>query len=273
MCWGIKKMKLKIKTKFVDESDYPKENRKYYTSGGPKERLTQKLFDSCRGFCMYCGKKLVIESDYRYQIEHAVDKDGNIHQEIDSNEVLKHCKFNLAISCPECNQVCKKVVDKIDLSKYESLDKCPSKCTKICEKYGSIRAEYEKKNAIILQPLGAEGIGDTAIVYNLLDHTYEPSEEISDANKLFLIQNHIDRFRLNGNRFSTSVIDLCGQIVKYIDYGISEVDNIFEILDGEKVENVIGEEFITFIKMSFKDSSSDRLIDFCKLLIVLDAVS
>lgn len=266
-------MKIKIKTRFVNESEYPKENRKYYSSEGPKERLTKQLLTSCKGYCMYCGKKVVLESDYRYQLEHAVDKDGNIHQEIDCNDVLKHCKFNLAISCPECNQVCKKVVDKVNLGKYRSLEKCPSRCTTICEKYGSIREEYEKKNAIILQPIGLEELGGEAIIYNLLDHIYEPNDEVTNAESLFLIQNHIDRFKMNGSRFSTAVIDLCGQVAGFIDCGVSKVDDVFKLLEGEKVENVIGEEFILFLKQNFKDSTCERLNDFCRLLIVLDAVS
>lgn len=263
-------MRLKLKTKFT--IPYPEKNYKYYSSTQPKKRLTNLLISSCDKYCMYCGKSIVLEGDYRCQIEHSVDRDGNVHQEVDIFEVLKHCKYNMAISCNECNQVCKKAVDKIDLSKYAPINECPKECKKPCDKYNDIRKEYSRKNAIILQPLGREDIGERAISYNLLKHIYEPSDEGYKDDIIFLIQNHIDRFLLNGSRFSPAVIDICAYIVDFIDGGINDIDRIISLLEYKRQDNVLGVEFINFIRCNFVESSIDKLASFCKLLVVLDAV-
>ena len=178
-------MKLDIKTRFNIE--YPEENYRYYNAkSGPRKRITALLVGKCNGYCMYCGKKIIVEGEDLFQIEHAVDKDGNIHQEIDKTGALVHCKYNLAISCPKCNQECKKAVDKINFKKYAPIEQCPKKCKEICAKYNSIRYEYVKKNAIILQPIGINSIGEIAIKYNLFKHIYEPNDHIKDENSIFL---------------------------------------------------------------------------------------
>ncbi len=262
-------MKLSIKTKF--NIKYPESNYKYYNANsGPRERLTSLLIKSCKGYCMYCGKKVTIESDEYFQIEHSVDKNGNIHQEVDTSGALEHCKYNLAISCPQCNQVCKKAVEKINLQKYEPIESCPEKCLDICKKYTEIRKEYINRNAIILQPYGINSLGERAITYNLCKHIYEPSDDIKDEASIFLIQNHIDRFKLNGDRFSPTIIDLCVKIVAFIEAGVTDVNNIFLLLDLEKPENVIGIDFITYLKDMFMSSSYFEIEKFCRLLVLLD---
>jgi len=265
-------MKIAIQTKFIDERDYPRKNLKYYSSAGPKKRLTDKLLKTCKGYCMYCGKKVVIERDYRFQLEHTVDKAGNINQKVDCNEVLKHCKYNLAISCSECNQVCKKMVDKVDLGKLKSLEKCPSICTEICKNYNELKDEYEKMNAIILQPLGNSEYGDNAIVYNLLDNLYEPDEKIKKDDSIFFIQNHIIRFKLNGERFSEAIVSISSRAVDFIDSGVSKTDDLFRLLKGEAFENIIGEDFVCFLEKYFSDSSCKRIKNFCSLLVILDSI-
>jgi hypothetical protein len=157
-------------------------------------------------------------------------------------------------------------------SKYEPIEKCPKVCIKICTKYGKIREEYIKKNAIILQPIGIESIGECAIKYSLLKHIYEPADEIVDEKSIFLVQNHIDRFKLNGERFSQAVIELCVKIDGMIVGGVNDINKLFQLLDYEKTENIIGVEFIEYIKKIFKNSSCDEIDRFCKLLVVLDAV-
>lgn len=264
-------MKLHIKTKF--NIKYPSENYKYYIAGsGPRKRLTALLLEACNGYCMYCGKKVKVESDECFQIEHSVDKSGNKHQEVDKTGALEHCKFNLAISCPQCNQVCKKSIVKVDLQKYAPIEICPRNCNDVCEKFEKIRKEYIKKNAIILQPLGIDSLGEFAIKYNLYKHIYEPSDEISEEGSLFLIQNHIDRFKLNGERFSPAVIDLCVKIVSFIENGISNTINIFYQLDLEKPENIIGISFIVYLKTLFYHSSYLEIDRFCRMIVILDTV-
>lgn len=264
-------MNIALKTRY--DVDYPKENFKYYNSNsGPRKRITKTLLEASNGYCMYCGKKVTVESDEYYQIEHSVDKDGNVHQEIDIYGVLEHCKYNLSISCPECNQVCKKVVDKIDLIRYAPINKCPDQCLDMCPTYIEIREEYIKKNAIILQPIGINKIGEEAISYNLFKHIYEPDDRIKEEDSVFLIQNHIDRFRLNSDRFSPAVIDLCVKVSGLVEMGAKNTEKIFEQLDLEKPENIIGIEFIRYLKRYFSGKTCSELDDFCRMLVILEAV-
>ena len=104
---------------------------------------------------------------------------------------------------------------------------CGNGLLRLCDKYSEIRGEYVKKNAIVLQPLGIEELGEQAIVYNLAKHIYETNDEITDEANIFLVQNHIDRFRLNSDRFSPSIIDLCVKIVSMIESGVKDTNNVF----------------------------------------------
>ena len=263
-------MNVTLKTKY--DIEYPTDNFKYYNANsGPRKRITKLLLRACNGYCMYCGKRVTVESNENYHIEHSVDKDGNGHQEIDETGALEHCKFNLAISCSECNQVCKKVVEKVDLLKYAPIHKCPKKCIDLCPQYNEIRKEYIKKNAIILQPIGIDSLGDGAVSYNLLKHIFEPSEEIHDEDSIFLIQNHIDRFKLNAERFSPEIINLCVKITGLIDMGAKDVESLFRQLELEKPENIIGIEFIKYLKCNLGKQTCKEIDRFCRMLVVLDA--
>lgn len=263
-------MKVKIPTTF--KIDYPEENFKYYNQT-KKSVIAKKLYDSCSGYCMYCGKKVSIDGDYIYQIEHSVDKDGNRHQECDPHEVLKHCKFNMAISCSACNMTCKKAIDKINLKVFSPIEKCPSKCKEICKKYSLIREEYMKRNEIILQPLGKDKPVEYNISYNLLKQFYFPdcAKECDEA--VVFVQNHIDRFRINDERFSPCVTDMCGKIILLHESGVDDIARIFEILECDTYENYLGILYLGFLIENFSGKKTVKeLVDFCKLQIILDAV-
>lgn len=263
-------MKIELPTRY--DIGYPKRNIKYYSTYG-KRKLVKKLYASCNGYCMYCGKTVRVDGDKNFHLEHSVDKKGNIHQEIDSNNVLEHCKFNLAIACEKCNTVCKKVVDKVDLINYEPLLKCSPKCEKMCEPYSKIRAEYMRKNAIILQPKGIQDPIPYLISYDLLKHIYVPEGVDEQDEVLFFIQNHIDRFELNGERFSTCIIDLCSKLVCWYENGIKDINSLLDALNNENHSNILGEKFTSFIKEYYLEKTAKKLIDFCRLLVILDAVS
>ena len=264
-------MKVELPTQYNVE--YPRKNLKYY-SGYSKPQIAEKLIKASQGYCMYCGKKVEIEGDKYYHLEHSVDKDGNGHQEKDFSGALKHCKFNLAIACPECNDVCKKKVDKVDFGKYTILYKCPSTCDEMCENYIQIRNDYMKRNSIILQPQGKNTPAPHLISYNLLKHIYEPNCSGKHEDVLFFVQNHIDRFELNGRRYSPCIIKICAKIVMEYENGIKCFDGIMEVLDEEKndYDNILGIKFVEFLKNYFVLRKEKQLIDFCKLLVVLDAV-
>ena len=262
-------MKVELPTKY--DIEYPEQNLKYYAAYS-KPKIAGILFASCSGYCMYCGKTVRVEGDKIFHLEHSVDKKGNTHQEMDPNGVLEHCKFNLAIACANCNTVCKKMVDKIDLEKYSPLPHCPSKCSEMCEMYSSIRKEYMKKNAIILQPRGIQEPIPYLISYDLLKHIYVPIVTDEQDDVLFFIQNHIDRFELNGERFSTCIIESCSKLVLLYENGIKEFSRLVDVLNSETHLNVLEEKFIEFIQNYFSEKPVENLVDFCKLLVVLDAV-
>ena len=262
-------MKIKLPTRF--EVNYPKKNRKYYSSHN-KPIIAKILYESSRGYCMYCGKTIHIEGDEIYHVEHSVDKASKEYTKYDPHEVLKHCKFNLAVVCSECNTVCKKMVDKANLEQFAPLPKCPKTCVEMCDMYREIRNDYMNKNAIILQPLGKEEPTPYLIAYNLLKHIYEPDCPEENEEAVFFIQNHIDRFELNGRRFSSNVIDISCKIVLWYEKGITSIDALMECLRNEKHFNVLGERFVDFIEETFADKPSEKLVRFCKLLVILDAV-
>lgn len=251
--------------------DYPKRNIQYYSTYG-KKKIAPLLESSCKSFCMYCGKTVKIESDHRYQIEHSVDKDGNIHQEYDKYEVLKHCKYNLSIACGECNMVCKKAVDKLNFAEYDPLPKCPKTCSKPCTHYEKLRNDYMKKNTIILQPLGVKSPVEYKIDFNLLKQLFVSSVAGEDDEARFFIQNHIDRFELNGRRYTTSIIDICVKLVTWYENGAVSYKALMDNLAMEEHNNVMGELFVQYLSVEFKHQSVQNLIDFCKLLVILDSL-
>ena len=54
--------------------------------------------------------------------------------------------------------------------------------------------------------------------------------------------------------------------------GINDFEGLLDALYADKQLNVLGDRFIVFIQEYFSDRMVDELIDFCKLLVVLDAV-
>lgn len=262
-------IKLELPTHFTVK--YPQKNMRYYGHHG-KKKIVPLLMQSCGSYCMYCGKTVKVDSDERYNIEHSVDKDGNIHQEYDTYDVLKHCKYNLAIACEECNMVCKKAVDKLNFAQYGPFPKCKKECSEPCENYMALRTDYMKKNAIILQPLGICSPSEYKIDYNLLKHIFVPACDGDDEKIRFFIQNHIDRFELNGRRFTSSVVDLCAKIVIWYKNGAIKYDALMENLSMESFNNVLEVLLEKYLQHEFDEQSVKRMVDFCKLLVILDAV-
>lgn len=57
--------------------------------------------------------------------------------------------------------------------------------------------------------------------------------------------------------------------------GIRCYCGIVEVLNEEKKEydNIVGMKFVEFIEKYFSPNKEKKLIDFCKLLVILDAVA
>lgn len=266
-------MQIQFPTKF--EIEYPPENGRYYNYNRSRRILTGCLLQKSRGFCMYCGKTLVHDGDLIFHMEHSVDKAGNENQTKDEKTFLTHCKFNFSVACVKCNEQCKKQVEKIDISEADKEINCLSKkCEEMCPEYIAARNLYIEKNAIILQPQGYtnEGI-EYGINYNLLKHIYEPNIENKNPKEYFFIQNHIERFRLNNKRFSYGVIDVAVKVINFYENGVHEMSGIFSCLFEDKVENIMEYIFIDYLKTYFEQGNVKELVEFCELLVLLDAVN
>lgn len=130
--------------------------------------------------------------------------------------------------------------------------------------------EYTEKNAIMLQPYGM-GTDDNScrIYYDLLKSIFEPFAD-SEVG-LFLVQNHIDRFRLNGSRFTECILDVCADIVNLYKSGFNDIESIFRHYQGKRFDNIMGYICLEYLKEHFKNRSIKELADFCTLVVILDA--
>ena len=97
-------LELQIPTEFPMEYSKVLKNQKYYSNNS--KFIRAMLRKASKGYCMYCGKKTIIEGEDISQIEHSVDKDGNINQ-INKECFLTNCKYNFASACPKCNMTYK----------------------------------------------------------------------------------------------------------------------------------------------------------------------
>ncbi len=250
---------------------YPKENKAYYANGN--SRVLRKLLSlASDSYCMYCGTSLRIDGKDNFHLEHSVDKEGNYNQ-IGKNSMLRNCKFNFSASCARCNLIYKKRIEKIDFNKYELVEKCPEKCENICGTYQLMREDYCKINSIILQPTGYKKGGlSYRVRYNLLRHIYEADIDGKDEETIFFIEHHIMRFRLNGENFSESIVNICIEINDLFEKGITRISDLIEYEQEKRHENIIGKLFVQFLREKFLLKDVDELIEFCKLLVVLEAV-
>lgn len=264
-------MIIEIPTKF--DLDYNPKNLKYYNNYN-KKLLMRPLLAASQGFCMYCGKALINDGDIALHMEHSVDKGGNGNQDIQEETFLTHCKFNFSVSCPKCNDDCKKKVWKVVFGNRKKDLNCRSKeCTQMCDEYIEIRNEYMERNAIILQPQGYESEKTRyRLGYNVLKHQYEPFLESRDMDAMFFIENHINRFRLNGARFTFSVIDIAAKLVMLYDCGVQKTENLFMLLESDKYSNILGVLFLRYLETHFRKKDIEELIDFCELVVLLDAL-
>lgn len=250
---------------------YPKENKAYYTSKN-SPILRELLSLASDSYCMYCGISVKTDGKEDFHLEHSVDKEGNYNQ-IDKRGMLRNCKFNFSVACSRCNLVYKKHIEKLDFDKYELVEKCPKECTVICDTYKQMHQDYCEFNSIILQPLGYKKKEvQYKIKYNLLRHIYEADVDIKDKDALFFIEHHIMRFHLNSENFSKNIVNICIEIYELYVRGIVNTKAIIEFEEEKRHENIIGKLFVRFLKEKFWNSENEELIEFCKMLVVLDVI-
>lgn len=262
-------MKICLPEKF--EVKYPKENKAYYTSKN-SPILRKALSLASDSYCMYCGISVRTDGKEDFHLEHSVDKEGNYNQ-TDKKSMLRNCKFNFSAACSRCNLVYKKHIEKLDFNKYALIERCPKECTTICDTYKQMQQDYCEFNFIILQPLGyKKGEVQYRIQYNLLRHIYEADMDIKNTDAIFFIEHHIMRFHLNGENFSKNIVNICIEIYELYERGIISTRKIIEFEEEKRHENIIGKLFVQFLKEKFWCGESDELVEFCKMLVVLDVI-
>lgn len=260
-------MKIEFPTKF--DVCYPETNLKYYNTSN-KDKILHPLLKSCDNYCMYCGKRIKVDNKSSYNIEHSLEKSMCLKD----NNFLEHCKFNLSISCPDCNQKYKtRMIDTVDIKLLEKDPKCKEKnCTEPCEIFYKILEDYLNKNKIILQPNSIKSIlNNYKIDYNLIKHIFESSDECNDNEKVF-ISEHIARFHLNKEMYTESVLNICDKVIKNIEIMNWNIDifQLISMIKTDKYDNILEKKFVEFLENNFSDIY--ELYDFCELSIVLSYI-
>ena len=265
---------LAIPTSFLRESDYPHENKNYYSSHAQAKLFKKTLLKASKGYCMYCGRIVSVDGEDVSQIEHAVDKRGNDNQSKDDDTFLSNCKYNLGIACPNCNMIYKKSIRKIDLQGRQ--EKCPEKtCDEKCDLYLDAWIEYIGMNYLILQPLGYEENGEKcSITYDLLGQYYEPAYYMRNEHLKFLTTNHIQQFCLNCERVPLTILDICEEIIQLSEMGVNDMKAVYEFLNNQRYPNYLGILFMEWVKEYFIDIQKEfvELVEFCKLEIILSTL-
>lgn len=251
-------MRINLPTKFI--INYPKENRKYYNINKHNEMLKELLTKASKGYCMYCGNRIVLGGLNYGQLEHSVEKIQTIPKK--NVPYLTHCKYNIAIACSICNGKYKNTgIKKLTVNyKYP----CTKECTQHCLEYEKNFNTHYDLNKVILMP---HGISKNNLPYNidfnLMNLRYEPSilnyTEEDKAN----IKFHINKFDLNGKkRCKETLMDIC----------IYVIDNKEIPHKNSSINNIIGENFIDYLKEMKNKTSIENVFIICKMILLTFAM-
>ncbi|MTK06674.1 MAG: hypothetical protein F8N38_06290 [Hungatella sp.] len=265
-------MKINFPTNY--EVDYPIKNKYYYGETFKKD-ITVVLLKASDNYCMYCGRKLVLDNEYYFNLEHSIEKDG--YPGIEKPKTpFKHCKYNLSVACIRCNQKYKnKMIERIPYNLVSKDLNCMSKsCNEPCTEYLIARDTYLKMNKIILQPDGVKSSKNVLfnIQYDLLKQIYVPNIENTSSADIDFIEEHIARFNLNRDTASTCIMEVCELLWKIIDL-MPDSFNIRDVLNISRevhFDNIIGKVFIEYIQENIKDMV--MLKEFCELYMLLSYV-
>ncbi|MCI8364748.1 MAG: hypothetical protein HFG34_07335 [Eubacterium sp.] len=177
-----------------------------YSSERSKGNLRSVLEKASRGYCMYCYRRIVVDGIGTGHLEHAVEKDYS--------PKLEQCVPNIGIACSKCNLSYKKkeqqsrIIPDDEIQIFEE-GNCKLNCTVPCSKYLRIKSVYLKNRTahIILQPGGVWGEDSgnpLRLQYDVLQSKFQPSNKYEySEQEIEFIEDHIRRFRLNGEREKT----------------------------------------------------------------------
>lgn len=266
-------MRIDFPTNF--EVNYPEDNKNYYGETFKKD-LEKVLLRASDYYCMYCGRRILLDNEYYFNLEHSIEKDGYLGIEKPKTP-FKNCKFNLSITCIKCNQKYKnKMINRVPYNMVNKELNCLSKCcSEPCQEYIQTKNEYLKRNKIILQPSGVKNDKGKffRIQYDLIKQIYVPNlQEEMSTEEINFIQEHIARFNLNRSTSSTCIMEVCELLWKIIDI-ITEtftVKKVLEIAKEVHFNNVIAKLFLRFVEQNIHDIS--MLKDFCELYMILSFI-
>lgn len=220
-----------------------------YTPEKQKRNLRDVLEKACRGYCMYCYRRIVIDGIGTGHLEHAIEREYSWK--------LEQCVPNIGIACSKCNLSYKKREQKYRLipdNEIQIFEEgcCKENCTTPCYKYFRIKSVYlENKEAhMILQPggaLGKETDNPLKLQYDILQSRFQASNRYAYAEQeLEFIEDHIKRFRLNGEcektkqlvAFLKDTIDCEGRYTR-MEYNHYIVELFVEKLQGKTREEIL----------------------------------
>ncbi|MCD3351592.1 hypothetical protein G8V03_11385 [Clostridium botulinum D/C] len=251
-------MRINLPTKFI--INYPKENRKYYNPNQHNKVLKKLLTEASKGYCMYCGNRIVLGGLNYGQLEHSVEK----IQTIPKKDVpyLTHCKYNIAIACSICNGKYKNTdVKKLHVN-YDYT--CNEECTQHCSEYKDNFSNHYDLNKVILMPRGiSKNNLQYNIDFNLINLRYEPGIlNYTEADKTN-INFHINKFDLNGKkRCKDTLIDICTYVI----------DNKRIPHKNSSINNIVGENFIDYLNEIKNSTSMENVLSICRMILLTFAM-
>lgn len=264
-------MKLNFPTKFAE---YPVKNKNYYSETYKKD-IINVLLKGANVCCMYCGRKLILDNEYYFNLDHAIEKDG--YKKIEKpKSPFTNCKFNLSITCVKCNQKYKnKMINRIPYNLINKELNCLHRnCNEPCQEYLHALEEYLKINKIILQPFGVENKKKIflGIQYDLLKQIYIPIvSDLYSETDIDFIEEHIARFNLNRDTASTCIINVCELIWKVIEIvPFINTKEVYGVLEEVSFDNIMAKKFVDFLETNI--SNVNLLKDFCELYIILSYI-
>lgn len=241
--------------------EYTEDDYSYNRKG--KENLKKALYESSKGYCMYCYRRIMVDGEEYGQLEHAIE--FSIFP-----SKLKNCVPNIGISCVACNNKYKKVGQKKRIPEQKDLkifdkDSCcgESFCKEPCDAYKRLKKAYLRKeeSRFIMQPLGVNS-RDCGLPYNrqlllqydVLNGKYIPSrKEVYSAQEKKIIQHHIDLFGLNSDKRRSD------QMICFLEDTIERNGNYSKM----EYNNQVVELFVDFI---LKGKTADEVVKICEHL-------
>lgn len=150
---------------------------------------------------MYCGRDLSYGKTHNlkatFEKEHSIER----KQATKEYDFLKHCKYNLGVSCSACNKLKKEKLIFLprNILNTQTLKKCLLRdCSSRCSFYSIIYNKYCTDNKFLLMPDSLSLSNNIMqIEYDLLNREYQPSSLYSyTSEEEEILNNYIYKLDL-----------------------------------------------------------------------------